>query len=105
MIIGIYGYPDAGKTNFVEQLTGSLVKKGYSVSSVKHTPHEKSIDREGKETWRHWKAGSDPVVFASGIETTPSSTRRHRRTGLRRGSSASTAPMSLSSRDSRMVPS
>jgi len=70
VIIGIYGYPDAGKTNFVERLIGSLVKKGYSVSSVKHTPHEKTIDREGKETWRHWKAGSDPVVFASGIETT-----------------------------------
>jgi molybdopterin-guanine dinucleotide biosynthesis adapter protein len=69
MIIGIYGYPDAGKTNFVERLIGSLVKKGYTVSSVKHTPHEKSMDREGKETWRHWKAGSDPVVFASGIET------------------------------------
>jgi len=69
MIIGIYGFPDEGKTNIVERLIGSLVKKGYSVSSVKHTPHEKSIDREGKETWRHWKAGSDPVVFASGIET------------------------------------
>jgi len=69
MIIGIYGYPDAGKTTFVERLIGSLAKKGYSVSSVKHTPHEKTLDREGKETWRHWKAGSDPVVFASGIET------------------------------------
>jgi molybdopterin-guanine dinucleotide biosynthesis protein B len=69
MIIGIYGFPDAGKTEFVERLIGSLVKKGYSVSSVKNTPHEKSMDREGKETWRHWKAGSDPVVFASGIET------------------------------------
>jgi molybdopterin-guanine dinucleotide biosynthesis protein B len=69
MIIGIYGFPDAGKANFVERLIGSLVKKGYSVSSVKHTPHKKSMDSEGKETWRHWKAGSDPVVFASRIET------------------------------------
>lgn len=69
MILGIYGYPDAGKANFVERLIGSLVKKGYSVSSVKHTPHKKSLDSEGKETWRHWKAGSDPVVFASRIET------------------------------------
>jgi len=69
MIIGIYGHPVAGKTNFVEQLIGSLAKKGYRVSSIKHTPHEKSIDCEGKETWRHWKAGSDPVVFASRIET------------------------------------
>ena len=70
MIIGIYGYPDAGKADFVERLIGSLVKKGYDVSSVKHTPHEKTLDCEGKETWRHWKAGSDPVVFASRIETT-----------------------------------
>ena len=69
MIIGIYGYPDAGKTNLVEQLIGSLVKKGYRVSSIKHTPHEKTIDCEGKETWRHWKAGSDPVVFSSKTET------------------------------------
>ncbi len=69
MIIGIYGHPDEGKTEFVERLIGSLVKKGYRVSSVKHTPHEKSIDREGKETWRHWQAGSDPVVFASATET------------------------------------
>ena len=69
MIIGIYGYPAAGKANIVERLIASLVKKGYSVSSVKHTPHEKTVDSEGKETWRHWKAGSDPVVFASAIET------------------------------------
>jgi len=69
MIIGIYGYPDAGKTQFVERLIDALVKKGYGVSSVKHTPHEKTIDCEGKETWRHWKAGSDPVVFSSRSET------------------------------------
>ncbi len=69
MIIGIYGHPAAGKTKVVEQLIGSLVKKGYRVSSVKHTPHEKTLDVEGKETWRHWKAGSDPVVFSSRTET------------------------------------
>ena len=69
MIIGIYGYQDAGKTMLVEQLVGALVKKGYKVSSVKHTSHKKSIDLEGKDTWRHWKAGSDPVVFSSSIET------------------------------------
>jgi molybdopterin-guanine dinucleotide biosynthesis protein B len=69
MIIGIYGYQDAGKTKLVEQLVSALVKKGYGVSSIKHTPHDKTIDCEGKDTWRHWKAGSDPVVFSSGTET------------------------------------
>ena len=69
MIIGIYGYQDAGKTTLVERLIGALAKKGYRVSSVKHTSHKKTVDREGKDTWRHWKAGSDPVVFSSSIET------------------------------------
>ena len=69
MIIGIYGYQDAGKTTLVEQLIGALGKKGYRVSSIKHTSHKKTVDREGKDTWRHWKAGSDPVVFSSSIET------------------------------------
>ncbi|MBU0623856.1 MAG: molybdopterin-guanine dinucleotide biosynthesis protein B [Candidatus Thermoplasmatota archaeon] len=70
MIIGIYGYQDAGKTKLVEQLVRALVKKGYRVSSIKHTPYDKTIDCEGKDTWRHWKAGSDPVVFSSETETT-----------------------------------
>ena len=69
MIIGIYGYQDAGKTVLVERLVGALTKKGYRVSSIKHTSHKKSVDLEGKDTWRHWKAGSDPVVFSSSIET------------------------------------
>ncbi len=70
MILGIYGFQDAGKTKLVEELVQRLVKKGYRVSSIKHSPHKKSIDCEGKDTWRHWKAGSDPVVFSSESETT-----------------------------------
>jgi len=69
MILGIYGYQDAGKTKLVEDLVRSLVRKGYRVASVKHSPHSKSIDCEGKDTWRHGKAGSDPVVFSSKVET------------------------------------
>jgi molybdopterin-guanine dinucleotide biosynthesis protein B len=69
MIIGIYGYQDSGKTKLVEQLASAMVKKGYSVASVKHTAGEWSLDQNGKDTWRHWKAGSDPVVFSSASET------------------------------------
>jgi molybdopterin-guanine dinucleotide biosynthesis adapter protein len=70
MIIGIYGYQDTGKTRLAEEVIRALTKKGYSVSSVKHTSHRTSVDSEGKDTWRHWSAGSDPVVFSSGSETT-----------------------------------
>jgi len=69
MILGIYGYQDSGKTTTVEGLVSKLVKKGYEVASVKHSPHRKSVDCEGKDTWRHWKAGSDPVIFSSETET------------------------------------
>ena len=69
MILGIYGFQDSGKTTTVELLVKALSSKGYKVASVKHTPHYKSIDAEGKDTWRHWKAGSDPVVFSSVTET------------------------------------
>jgi len=69
MIIGIYGHQDAGKTQLVEQLVRELVKRRHSVASIKHTPHKKTIDCEGKDTWRHWKAGSDPVAFTSESET------------------------------------
>jgi len=70
MILGIYGYQDAGKTKLVEDVVRALSRKGYRVASVKHSPHEKRVDSEGKDTWRHWKAGSDPVVFSSEAETT-----------------------------------
>ncbi len=70
MILGIYGYQDSGKTTLVERLVRSLVEKGYIVSTVKHSVHSMSVDVEGKDTWKHWKAGSDPVVFSSDVETT-----------------------------------
>lgn len=54
----------------VEQTVSALVKNGFKVASVKHTVHATSADREGKDTWRHWVAGSDPVIFSSSIETT-----------------------------------
>jgi molybdopterin-guanine dinucleotide biosynthesis protein B len=69
MILSICGYQDSGKTTMVEQLVRALVRKGYKVSSVKHAPCRKGIDSKGKDTWRHWQAGSDPVVFSSDIET------------------------------------
>jgi len=69
MIIGIYGFQDSGKTTLLEETIRALAKKGYKVASMKHAPHDKSVDSEGKDTWRHWKAGSDPVIFLSNIET------------------------------------
>ncbi len=65
MILNIYGYQDSGKTVTVEKLVKKLVQIGYRVSSVKHSSTEDEIDEEGKDTWRHWKVGSDPVVLSA----------------------------------------
>lgn len=65
MILNIYGYQDSGKTITVEKLVKKLVQKGYKVASVKHSNTDDEIDEEGKDTWRHWKAGSDPVVLST----------------------------------------
>lgn len=70
MILGIYGWQDSGKTTLVERLTEDLSAEDYSVSSVKHAPHEKDQDVEGKDSWRHSKAGGDPVVLQTSEGTT-----------------------------------
>ena len=69
MILGVYGWQDSGKTTLVERLVEVLSGKGYSVSTVKHAPHEESYDVEGKDTWRHSKAGGNPVVLQTANET------------------------------------
>lgn len=69
MILGVYGYQDSGKTILVEKTVTALRKKGYKVSTIKHTTGRWSLDQEGKDTWRHGKAGADPVVFSSASET------------------------------------
>ncbi|MDG6898568.1 MAG: molybdopterin-guanine dinucleotide biosynthesis protein B [Nitrososphaerota archaeon] len=69
MILGVYGYQDSGKTQMIEGLIAELKRKRYRVASIKHTSLKMSIDFEGKDTWRHWKAGSDPVALSTETET------------------------------------
>ncbi len=65
MILGIYGYQDSGKTTTVEQLVAALVRDGLRVSSVKHSAHADLGDESGKDSWRHARAGSDPVALVT----------------------------------------
>ncbi len=70
MILGVYGFHNSGKTALVVKLTEGLVSRGYSVATIKHIPREFSVDAEGKDTWRHKKAGAGIVVASSLNETT-----------------------------------
>jgi len=66
MIIGIYGESNSGKTTLVEKLILALIEKGYKVGSVKNIHIEDfSIDTQGKDTWKHSRAGARVVVARS----------------------------------------
>ncbi|MBS3781995.1 MAG: molybdopterin-guanine dinucleotide biosynthesis protein B [Candidatus Thermoplasmatota archaeon] len=66
---GVVGRSESGKTNLICSLISRLKERDYSVASVKHTRGDFSIDSEGKDTWRHSKAGSELVVFSTPDET------------------------------------
>ncbi|ELC8441676.1 molybdopterin-guanine dinucleotide biosynthesis protein B [Clostridium perfringens] len=56
---------NTGKTVLIEGLIKELRKRGKSVATIKHDVHGFDIDKEGKDTWRHRKAGAEVVVISS----------------------------------------
>lgn len=66
-IVAVAGTKNTGKTTLVTQLVSELVNRGFKVGTVKHT-HVK-LDLDGKDTWKHRKAGASLVVGAGGDET------------------------------------
>lgn len=61
--VAVVGYREAGKTQVVEGLVRGLSRRGYRVATVKHVVERGfSIDRPGKDTWRHARAGAKIVV-------------------------------------------
>ncbi|MBN1471499.1 MAG: molybdopterin-guanine dinucleotide biosynthesis protein B [Syntrophaceae bacterium] len=63
-IISIVGKSNSGKTTLVEKLIPELIKRGYRVATIKHNKHGFDIDHEGKDSWRHKKAGACATVIA-----------------------------------------
>jgi len=69
-IIGVVGHKNSGKTTVIESVVHKLTRKGYRVATAKHiTQKGFSIDIKGKDTWRHSRAGANPVTSVSDIET------------------------------------
>jgi len=68
-IIGFYGESNTGKTTLLADLIKQLKSESYNVATVKITDKNISIDKEGKDTWKHAEAGSRLVVFKTPIET------------------------------------
>ena len=64
-IVSIVGKSDSGKTTLLEKLIAELNLRGYKVASVKHDTHDFEIDKEGKDSWRHKKAGATTTIISS----------------------------------------
>ena len=65
-LVTVIGKSRAGKTTLLEKLIAELKRCGYRVGTIEHHPHRGfEIDQEGKDSWRHARAGSDHVVIAS----------------------------------------
>lgn len=62
-VIAVIGTKKSGKTTAIETLIQGLTKRGYRIATVKHIPEaDFTIDTEGKDTWRHARAGASTVV-------------------------------------------
>ncbi len=64
-VIGVAGFKNAGKTTLVEKLVVELTHRGRRISTVKHAHHSFDIDHEGRDSFRHRKAGAAEVAVVS----------------------------------------
>ena len=65
-VINIIGSgSNVGKTYVMEGLIKELKSRGLSIATIKHDVHGFDIDKEGKDTYKHRKAGSETVIISS----------------------------------------
>ncbi|MFX0067998.1 MAG: molybdopterin-guanine dinucleotide biosynthesis protein B [Promethearchaeota archaeon] len=65
-ILAVIGRKNTGKTSVVEYIVSDLNDLGYKVMTAKHVSEKKfSVDSEGTDTWRHRRAGANPVFCVS----------------------------------------
>ena len=63
VLIAVVGSSESGKTTAIEALIKGLTKQGYIIASAKRIPEpDFTIDKEGKDTWKHAKAGASTVL-------------------------------------------
>ncbi|MEM0090506.1 MAG: molybdopterin-guanine dinucleotide biosynthesis protein B [Nitrososphaerota archaeon] len=65
-VIAVLGHKKSGKTRLTTMLIRALREMNYKVASAKHVHHaDFSIDRPGKDSWKHREAGANPTIIIS----------------------------------------
>ena len=62
-IFGVTGWSGSGKTTLMLDLLPDLIRRGYQISTMKHTHHNFDIDKPGKDSFRHREAGAYEVLI------------------------------------------
>ncbi len=65
MILGFAGWSGSGKTTLIRNIIPNLIKLDVSVSTIKHAHEEFDIDKPGKDSFIHRKAGAEEVLISS----------------------------------------
>lgn len=64
-ILCFVGRSNSGKTTLIERLISVLVQDGYRIATIKHAGHGFDLDTEGKDSWRHKRAGASTVIVTT----------------------------------------
>ena len=64
-VFGLAGWSGSGKTTLMVNLLPEIITRGITVSTVKHAHHEFDIDRPGKDSYEHRRAGATEVMISS----------------------------------------
>jgi molybdopterin-guanine dinucleotide biosynthesis protein B len=64
-VISIIGKSKSGQTTLIEKLIQELKSRGYRVATIERVPEKADLDKPGKDSWHHIKAGSEATVASS----------------------------------------
>ena len=64
-VFGLAGWSGSGKTTLMTRLIPEVVGRGLTVSSMKHAHHAFDMDRKGKDSFEHRRAGATEVLITS----------------------------------------
>lgn len=67
-VVSVVAKSGTGKTTFITKLIPELKQREFRVGVLKHHSHPTYFDIPGKDTFRHFEAGADRVVGASGVQ-------------------------------------
>lgn len=65
LVFGLAALSGTGKTTLAEKLISIFRDKGLSVATLKHAHHNFDPDTEGKDSWRHRRAGATQMIISS----------------------------------------